>query len=514
MNILLILSFILGNILPYVPKGSEGETQILNSYDTVNVEIYNNIKQYHSSKDTLSIVKSYLLLSDNYKNQQLYSLSFDFLWQALELSDRIGDKSTQAKINHDLGVLYNIFNKHKDALTFFSKAIELKEDIIKREVGNKEILCVEYFSVAHTYYKLSDFNKAFEFLDKSDTILRNTKSPTSTLYNDVQRGIIYMAKGEIEKAENLIYSTLPTFEKRKSHYLVMMYMYLGNLYEIKKDKNQAIVYYKKSLAAIEKYASHIDMEQAVLERLAHLYYTQNKPQLAFNYLKRCKEITDRIYNPQGIINSQIFQIRNKYEENIELKNKQIQQRETEFAEKEISAMRFSIFIITILALLSISFILYWFKNRIRRKEYKIQKESEKNDEIIKIKNRELTSFTLQIIDKENIIADLCSLLKENEVGQAKVNSILAKDNNIWEEFNRRFLEVNTEFYNTLSLSYPKLTATELKHCALIKLNFSSKEMSRLLNISTESIHISRHRIRKKLGLTRDENLASFMSQLG
>jgi DNA-binding CsgD family transcriptional regulator len=61
--------------------------------------------------------------------------------------------------------------------------------------------------------------------------------------------------------------------------------------------------------------------------------------------------------------------------------------------------------------------------------------------------------------------------------------------------------------------YPKLSQGDQKICALIKLNFSSKEMSRLLGISVESVHTSRHRIRKKMDLPRSVNLEDYINSL-
>ena len=57
-----------------------------------------------------------------------------------------------------------------------------------------------------------------------------------------------------------------------------------------------------------------------------------------------------------------------------------------------------------------------------------------------------------------------------------------------------------------------LKQTDLKICALVKLNFPSKDMAKLLGISVESVHTSRHRLRKKLGLERNDNLEEFINK--
>ncbi|MFW2376918.1 MAG: helix-turn-helix transcriptional regulator, partial [Cellulophaga baltica] len=79
------------------------------------------------------------------------------------------------------------------------------------------------------------------------------------------------------------------------------------------------------------------------------------------------------------------------------------------------------------------------------------------------------------------------------------------------EFEARFTAINQSFYKNLKDTYPSLSQTDLKLCALVKLNFSSKEMSSLLGISIESVHTSRYRLRKKLNLERNDNLTEFIA---
>ena len=83
----------------------------------------------------------------------------------------------------------------------------------------------------------------------------------------------------------------------------------------------------------------------------------------------------------------------------------------------------------------------------------------------------------------------------------------------WKEFEARFTSINESFYEKIRAKYPNLGQTDLKLCALVKLGFSSKEMSSLLGITIESVHTSRYRLRKKLNLEKGENLIDFMSTI-
>lgn len=59
--------------------------------------------------------------------------------------------------------------------------------------------------------------------------------------------------------------------------------------------------------------------------------------------------------------------------------------------------------------------------------------------------------------------------------------------------------------------HPNLTQNELKLCAYLRINLSSKEIAQMLNISPESLITKRYRLRKKLDLDTEDNLVKFLS---
>jgi DNA-binding CsgD family transcriptional regulator len=54
-----------------------------------------------------------------------------------------------------------------------------------------------------------------------------------------------------------------------------------------------------------------------------------------------------------------------------------------------------------------------------------------------------------------------------------------------------------------------LTANDLRLCAYLRLNLSSKEIAPLLNISVRS-EIKRYRLRKKMELTHEQGLVEYI----
>ena len=170
----------------------------------------------------------------------------------------------------------------------------------------------------------------------------------------------------------------------------------------------------------------------------------------------------------------------------------------------------------------------------RQLQYLHQLELEKNEkEIVKLKNEkleaeighknsELANSAMHLVQKREMLGkirdDLNTLLKKIDNEQVsgefkKLLKILGEDNKIddnWEHFAHHFDKVHTDFLVALKHRHPTLTATELKLCAYLRMNLSSKEIAQLMNISIRGVEIGRYRLRKKLGLTKETNLFEFL----
>ena len=65
----------------------------------------------------------------------------------------------------------------------------------------------------------------------------------------------------------------------------------------------------------------------------------------------------------------------------------------------------------------------------------------------------------------------------------------------------------------LKAKHPAITGNELKLCAYLRMNLSTKEIAQLMNISVRGVEISRYRLRKKLNLTSETNLFNYLISL-
>jgi len=141
------------------------------------------------------------------------------------------------------------------------------------------------------------------------------------------------------------------------------------------------------------------------------------------------------------------------------------------------------------------------------------------------KEKELANSTMLLIKKNDILKQLQSDLRDvnsnvvNEAAKNSINSILRRiDKEIdnqkqWKVFDIHVDQVYEELFKKLKESIPDLSPRELRLCAYLRMNISSKEIATLMNISERGVEISRYRIRKKLGLDHGANLTEFIMGL-
>ena len=83
----------------------------------------------------------------------------------------------------------------------------------------------------------------------------------------------------------------------------------------------------------------------------------------------------------------------------------------------------------------------------------------------------------------------------------------------WDFFREAFDNSDKDFLKKLKTKHPKLTHNDMRLCAYLRLNLTSKEIAPLFNISSKSVEIKRYRLRKRMDLSRDENLVDYIINL-
>ena len=177
----------------------------------------------------------------------------------------------------------------------------------------------------------------------------------------------------------------------------------------------------------------------------------------------------------------------------------------------------------------------YYKQKLKRQRNSLEKENkrlleiqelEAQKEIIRLKNEQLQK-DIEGKSRELAVATM-STLKRNEYlnsikaeletikGEAKAKKLIKsintklKNNDDWEYFKKAFDNTDQPLFSKLKVAHPSLTKNDLKLCAYLRLNLSSKEIAPLLNISVHSVEIKRYRLRKKMGLERSQGIVEYI----
>ena len=139
------------------------------------------------------------------------------------------------------------------------------------------------------------------------------------------------------------------------------------------------------------------------------------------------------------------------------------------------------------------------------------------------KSKELASLALDNFAKEKVIESL----KDSMLTQKHKGGITPKDmdailkqieSNIGNTefldiYQKNFDLIHEHFFRTLRERYPSLTASDLKFCALLRLNLNTKDIAKFTNLTIRGVEAARYRLRKKLNLTEKESLIEFLIDL-
>ena len=92
-------------------------------------------------------------------------------------------------------------------------------------------------------------------------------------------------------------------------------------------------------------------------------------------------------------------------------------------------------------------------------------------------------------------------------------SLLLRSENINNRFEKQFEEVYPSFFRDLVKQSDQLTQNDLRLCAYLKMNQNTHEIAQLSGVSIRTIESQKYRLKKKLKLSKEENLVNFLFKL-
>lgn len=139
------------------------------------------------------------------------------------------------------------------------------------------------------------------------------------------------------------------------------------------------------------------------------------------------------------------------------------------------------------------------------------------------KECEISSSVLLLSNKNDVLQRIHDITQEyadagriphdyvQSINEAVGNSLRSDDD--WSRFKLHFDGVHPSFFTKLKEHSGDLTENDLRLCAYLRIGMRAKEIAAMLAVSAASINTARYRLRKKLGLAKDDNLDDFIRKI-
>ncbi|PKP04263.1 MAG: hypothetical protein CVU14_00540 [Bacteroidetes bacterium HGW-Bacteroidetes-9] len=470
-----------------------------------------------------------------------YSLALQYQFKMLKLLDdqtlveydTLELEKKYASLYTDLGTTYFHNENPSKCLAYYQKANNLVKSLSKRYPTHSldnELLILQ-INIGAAYIGILEYDKALRYFKEAFEMNRKVK-------NQKYNGVIFNNMGIIYKENNACDDAFPYYknalairdELKDTSGMAQVLNNLGNCYILKGEYGKAITSFKTAIEYSRRSKS-IKSEMYAASSLSQAYEDLKNYADALTMHKLYKQLHDSIINSEEIRKTASLELQYIYEKQI--KEKELE-KEILLARKE----RKSLIYLIIAGVFLFSFLIVILLNRNQRIKIKQAKLVQKHLELeqqnlmlerqnlkldLELRNKELATHVMYLLNKNEFIASITEklltikplLLPENK---AWVQEIIREmksniDNTVWNEFEVRFQQVHEDFYIKLGESYPNLTPNETKLCAFMRLNMTTKDISAITFQSVKSIQVARARLRKKMGITRDDNLVTVLQQL-
>jgi tetratricopeptide (TPR) repeat protein len=448
-----------------------------------------------------------------------YDFSENLALQALEQAKEMDDSILMAMVYNTLGVLKKHLKLDQDALHYYNQSLNIylrhKQDSVAAAI---------YSNLGVLHGEMPGDSLSLPYYQKALEINRRTKNYSWLCINYMNIGSYLMEHNKPEEGFDYLQQGMTIAEEHGFNRLFpWLYNYHSHYYSIIGNEQEAINYANKALQS----ARDNDNKQQELEALNNLkeeYLKMSDINKAYLYLEEINIVKDSINKHKRLKELDLLEMRYKYEEERNEQELETAVLEAKLYRKELTYL----LIILVAGVVIFTFVFLFFTQRykIRRKTLEQKNtllEKEKLAKDLEFKNKELTTNVLYLLKKNEFISGISNKLKntdfdsstksENTIDRiiSELDKSISNDN--WEDFEVRFQEVHVGFYNNLGKEFPSLTPNELRLCAFLRLNMTSKEIAEITLQSTDSIKTARYRLRKKLNLEREDNLIAFLTKM-
>lgn len=481
--------------------------------------------------------KLFTVLGKFYVQQNDFTKALNYYLKARDYFDTKRDFKNLATSYNGLGILYFEMGDYENCIANFNNAFD-----IYNKTGDIRGKGIFYANMGNVYNIKNDYKKAKIYQYKALNTFSSLKDTVSTVSCMINISNIDSNLKNFDSSFSMLNDAFKLAEQIHNARLKERILFnIALIYDGKKDFVNARKYLEQDLL-LSRSINYASGELDVIQKLSEIAKKESNYKEYAELTQSFYKLKDSIYGSEVKQKIEELKWANEFEKTELEKNLLRSMYEVE--KERGNYLTVSVILTAIAALLGLGFV--WLLYRNNRKTLQISKfENERlhekvviehinlereqaENEILKLKsskqeleleskNREITSMSIQLIAKNKLMSEISDALDNSKKSkssiEADLKSILFQNQNQekdWEQFKEIFVKIHPRFFEKIAISYPQLSATDVRICAYIRIRMSPNAVAGLLNISLQSLHTSRYRIRKKLNLEADQNLDDFI----
>jgi len=505
-------------------------SQAYSSYD-LKASINEAEKALDIAKESeeISLIEYAMFNAGNaYFTQGIFETATGYFYAYLEIQKEKDNKPGIAYVLANIGAIRLKMKDYVVARNSFLEALQILEELPKNDPDHNysSQIPVILNNLGLVYQNLQQYDSSLYYyrkgLSQIEFVADQDYYRVSILNNIVSLFL------DIEEADSAFVNLTRVMEiKPKNNDLVGQaesYNLLADYFLFDDQPGKALGYYYKSIKIANKIGS-IELQSLIAEKLYTYYYQQNNADSALKYFVLYNQLEDTINSAETLKELTRLELTSRFNE-----KKKVEQIE----QNRLNTIY--MFTAVSLVLILLVFVLLYILSNNRNQRLQLEKnnislsaknsmlENESLQNELEVRNKELTTYVMGMIQKNELIGQVVEVLSANklkldEKNDNVINTVIkdlnkVQDESAWEEFELRYQQVHNDFFEKLQTVAPNLTTNERRLCAFLRLNMTTKDIASITGQSIRSIEVARTRLRKKLDISNsDISLVEFLNSL-
>lgn len=492
------------------------------------------LKIAQNENDSIWLGRIFNYIGIIYENKGDFEKSLQNHFKGLKIRENIKNQRGVTISYLNIGIAYSSNGQIEKGMEYYFKALETNKG-----VKEKRLEAHATYHLSTSFRRQKKYDTALEYAQKALKIAEEIEESPLILDANNALGLLATQKRQFEQGRAFYQKVCDLAEKEQIWLIFANSLHhFAENYKQEGNYDKASEYAQKSLTLAKKHGLKAEEENAY-QLLSQIYAAQGKFSEAYLYFEKFNALKDSIFTLEK--NKQILELTTQYE--TEKKEQQIQLDRIEIQKQQ--NITYSLIILVILLFFITAAIVYAYRSKQKvlqqsiviqnqekilakseksRVEMQLQINIEKQEREVEMHQKELLYYTHSLVQKTELLEEVrqeLELLKSNagkeldehinSLNRLFDSTILTETD--WEEFKNLFDQVYKGFFTILKSNFPDLSQAEIRICALIKLNLTTKEAANMLAISPESVNKARYRLRKKLNLSAEESLDEVISTI-